>query len=76
MRNEERFESIIQIWNKLKVIDRHKSDKLHVLNKCPERKEANISEEKHEELEYNNTNHHIVEIRSCVFHEHHFFIYK
>lgn len=62
MRNQERFEDIIEIRNQFEVVNRHKGNQLHILNQSPQRKESYISEEKHKELYQDNTNHDIVEI--------------
>jgi len=76
MRYQEGFEKVIEIRNQFEVVQWHKSNKLHVLNQGPERQKSNISEEKNNELEDNNSNHHVIEDHSCILHELHCGVYK
>lgn len=72
MRDQEWLECVIQIGDKFEVVNWHEGDELHVLNESPARQEAHISEEKHEELESDQTNHDIIEINCCLSHVLHF----
>ena len=39
--NKERLEGIVQVGDKLEIVDGHESDKLHVLNQDPKWQESN-----------------------------------
>lgn len=72
--NQEWLESIIQVRNKLEVVERHEGDQLHVLDEHPQRQEPDVSEEKHDELDDHESNHHEVDSARGASHECHLLV--
>jgi hypothetical protein len=69
------FEGIVKVRDELEIVQRHKCNKLHVLDQGPQGKEGNVSDQKNKELDHYDSNHNVVKCDCHVPVKSHFLIY-